>query len=44
VRYSLMRRGAIVFEHVVFLHPGDRDHGAADARQHAPERRGGLVG
>ena len=34
---------AVVLEHVVLAYAGDRDHGAADARQHAPEGGGGLI-
>src|SRR5205823_10356275 len=38
VRDRLVGAGAVVLEHVVFLYPRDRADGAAQPRQHAPER------
>ena len=37
VRNGLVGAGAVVLKHIVFGDAGDGDHGAADARQHAPQ-------
>ena len=44
VEHGLVRGGAVVLEDVVGARAGGGEHGAGDARQHAADRGGGVIG